>query len=280
MLEGRSRTGAQKEPRPNLSGHCGSDGRAMGSAGSRNRNRAERGMDAGMSTELAERPVATIDYAALEKLLLHGDTSELGPAEKINYYEAVCKHVGLDWLTQPFRFMKTHDGKEQLYPTKECAAQLRRIHHLDTKIIDEKIVGECYVVRARVQFPSGRGDEDNGAVNLAGLKGQALADAMMKCATKAKRRATLSACGLGMLDSSEVETIPGVRTFSLEEATKDVAATAPPPVTAADTPKLSGPTVTFLDTGTGEEVTVPKPTPKFPYYVCSYKLWPNGWHEY
>jgi hypothetical protein len=38
--------------------------------------------------------------------------------------------------------------------------------------------------------------------------------------------------------------------------------------------------VTFIDTGTGEEVTLPKPTPEFPWYVCSYKLWPNGWHEY
>ena len=31
----------------------------------------------------------------------------------------------------------------------------------------------------------------------------------MKAETKAKRRATLSICGLGLLDESEVETIPG-----------------------------------------------------------------------
>jgi hypothetical protein len=31
----------------------------------------------------------------------------------------------------------------------------------------------------------------------------------MKCETKAKRRVTLSFCGLGMLDESEVESVPG-----------------------------------------------------------------------
>ena len=36
----------------------------------------------------------------------------------------------------------------------------------------------------------------------------ALANAIMKTETKAKRRATLSICGLGFLDESEIETIP------------------------------------------------------------------------
>ena len=35
---------------------------------------------------------------------------------------------------------------------------------------------------------------------------------LMKCETKAKRRATLSVCGLGLLAEDEIETIPGART--------------------------------------------------------------------
>ena len=42
-----------------------------------------------------------------------------------------------------------------------------------------------------------------GVVSIAGLKGEALANAMMKAETKAKRRATLSICGLGWMDEVE-----------------------------------------------------------------------------
>jgi hypothetical protein len=48
-------------------------------------------------------------------------------------------------------------------------------------------------------------------VALGTLKGDALANALMKCETKAKRRVTLSLAGLGWLDETELETIPGVR---------------------------------------------------------------------
>ena len=45
-------------------------------------------------------------------------------------------------------------------------------------------------------------------MNIAKLTGDALANALMKAETKAKRRATLSLCGLGFLDETEIETIP------------------------------------------------------------------------
>ena len=47
-----------------------------------------------------------------------------------------------------------------------------------------------------------------GAVSTAGLKGEALANSMMKATTKSKRRVTLSICGLGMLDETEIDSIP------------------------------------------------------------------------
>jgi hypothetical protein len=43
------------------------------------------------------------------------------------------------------------------------------------------------------------------------LKGDALANALMKAETKAKRRVTLSLAGLGWLDETEIASIPDVR---------------------------------------------------------------------
>ena len=44
-----------------------------------------------------------------------------------------------------------------------------------------------------------------GCVAVGHLKGERLANAMMKCEIKAKRRVTLSICGLGMFDEAELE---------------------------------------------------------------------------
>jgi hypothetical protein len=57
----------------------------------------------------------------------------------------------------------------------------------------------------------GREDESTGAVALGSLKGDALANALMECETKAKRRVTLSLAGLGWLDETELATIPGAQ---------------------------------------------------------------------
>jgi hypothetical protein len=48
-------------------------------------------------------------------------------------------------------------------------------------------------------------------VALGTLKGDALANALMKCETKAKRRVTLSLASLGWLDETELDTIPQIR---------------------------------------------------------------------
>jgi hypothetical protein len=48
-----------------------------------------------------------------------------------------------------------------------------------------------------------------GATSIKGLAGDNLVNAKLKAITKAKRRLTLSICGLGFLDETEIETIPG-----------------------------------------------------------------------
>jgi hypothetical protein len=67
------------------------------------------------------------------------------------------------------------------------------------------------------QDPAGRLDHDFGVVNIAGLKGADLANAMMKALTKAKRRATLSIAGLGWLDETELDTMPRARLYPADQ---------------------------------------------------------------
>jgi hypothetical protein len=64
-------------------------------------------------------------------------------------------------------------------------------------------------VHVRTKTRDGREDEDYGVVTIGNLKGDAAANMIMKAITKAKRRVTLSISGLGMLDETEIETIPG-----------------------------------------------------------------------
>jgi hypothetical protein len=73
-----------------------------------------------------------------------------------------------------------------------------------------------YIVTSKASLPDGRCTESIGAVNIAGLKGEAYANAIMKAETKAKRRATLDLLGLGVLDESEAESIPNASTVALQ----------------------------------------------------------------
>ena len=61
-----------------------------------------------------------------------------------------------------------------------------------------------FTIVAKVTDRDGRTDMATGAVNIKALQGENLANAFMKAETKAKRRATLSICGLGFLDESEL----------------------------------------------------------------------------
>lgn len=64
------------------------------------------------------------------------------------------------------------------------------------------------MVTARATLPDNRCDESIGAVFLGQAQGEAKANLLMKAESKAKRRVTLSLCGLAVLDELEVETIP------------------------------------------------------------------------
>ena len=152
----------------------------------------------------------------MERVLLAGDLSKLQPAERVQYYGAVCKSLGLNPLTKPFEYISLN-GKLTLYARRDCTDQLRRTHGINVSIASREMVNGCYVVTARAQDRDGRSDESIGAVSAETLKGDALANALMKAETKTKRRVTLSIVGLGWLDETETETILGARPVVVTE---------------------------------------------------------------
>lgn len=156
-----------------------------------------------MSTAVAKREPAEI----IEQVIAKGNLSELTPAQRSDYYKAVCESIGLNPLTRPFEYI-TLSGKLTLYARKDATDQLRKLQGVSVVIVSREHIGDVYAVTARATTPQGRTDESIGAVSIGALKGDALCNAIMKAETKAKRRVTLSICGLGMLDETEVETIP------------------------------------------------------------------------
>lgn len=155
----------------------------------------------------------------MESLVLNGDISKLNQSQKVQYYLAMCNRLGLDPATQPFKILKLN-GKEILYADKGAAQQLCGKSDISTEIVNRKREDEVYIVTTRAKMPSGRYTDEDGAVNIAGLKGDAMANAIMKASTKSKRRAVLALCGLGMMDESEIETIPGAVPVEIVPAEK------------------------------------------------------------
>jgi hypothetical protein len=154
-------------------------------------------------------PRAQVPQALAEKVLLGGDLSVLTPTERLSYYNAVCASVGLNPLTRPFEYLALN-GKLTLYARKDCTDQLRDLpgNEISVELVGREIIDGVYVVTARAKNLLGRTDESIGAVPVPASPTDR-ANAMMKAETKAKRRVTLSICGLGVLDETEIETIDG-----------------------------------------------------------------------
>lgn len=159
-----------------------------------------------------------IQSSAIESALVLGDLSKLNTDQRLSYYKNVCDSVGLNYLTKPFDYIHLN-GKLTLYAKRDATDQLRKVHSVSIKITNREKFDDIYVVTAQASDKTGRYDESTGAVNVAGLKGDALANAYLKAETKAKRRVTLSLCGLGLLDETEVQSIADAKPFNEAENT-------------------------------------------------------------
>ncbi len=151
--------------------------------------------------------MTTPALGTMESVLIKGDLSKLSEDQRAQYYLKTCESIGVNPLTKPFEYI-TLNGKLVLYATRACTDQLRTLKKVSITLSEPQVINETYIVRAKASDEEGRTDESSGAVSIKGLYGDNLANAYMKAETKAKRRVTLSICGLGMLDESELDTIP------------------------------------------------------------------------
>ncbi len=187
--------------------------------------------------------------AAIEKVLINGDLSELTPEQRVIYYREVCARLGLDPWSQPFDYLKL-SGKLTLYAKRNATDQLRTRKGASTQVVSRERVEDVYVVTSRASTPDGRFDESIGAVPIANLKGEALANALMKAETKSKRRATLALFGLSYLDETELETVPGAEPRVVNVETGEIK--------AAERPKIEGPKPVETEAPASERMHTPE----------------------
>lgn len=158
----------------------------------------------------SEGSVSALDPEIQASIVLRGDLSGLSEDQKKQYYLYRCKQVGLDPAAKPFDLLVLN-GKQILYANAGATQQLCSIHKLSTQITHRERVDGIYIVSVRCTGADGRLSENQGAVDVGNVTGEKLANAILKATTKAIRRSVLAHCGLGMLDETEVETIPEAR---------------------------------------------------------------------
>jgi hypothetical protein len=160
------------------------------------------------------------DDSLMESVLLQGDLSKLTPAQRVSYYQRVCESMGLNPLTRPFDYI-TLNNRLTLYAKKDAADQLRGIHGVSIDDVDVVENPTQFIVKVKGHNKDGRTDVEIGVVNKTDMQGN-LANAQMKAVTKGKRRLTLSLCGLGWLDETEVQSIPDARPVIVDGETGEI----------------------------------------------------------
>jgi len=164
----------------------------------------------------------TQNEVALDDLIQKGDYSTLTMRERSIFTYQLAVRLGLNPVTKPFDFIVLNN-KLTLYANRTCSDQLRKIHNITSAVLYEGplMIGEearkdVYCVRVRVcSFDQTgekmvRSEEHIGCVGLGNKKDEELGNTIMKCHTKALRRATIAFCGLGFLDETEVESVKGL----------------------------------------------------------------------
>ena len=85
----------------------------------------------------------------MESVIAKGDLAKLTPARAgSQYYQAVCKSLGLNALTRPFAYI-TLSGKLTLYATRTCTDQLRKINGISLEVVSRHIADDILTVRVK-----------------------------------------------------------------------------------------------------------------------------------
>ncbi len=156
------------------------------------------------------------------------DTRALSNDDRRALLASLNRQLGLNPLSGGVTFLLTN-GRETLYVTKQGTDQIARRE----KLTRETLKGPCVetmegvkvvICQVRVKHPDGRAETCTATLPFSA---GGIVNDLMKVETKAKRRATLSLCGLGMLAEDEIETIPGARTVPADVLAEPVVV-APP----------------------------------------------------
>lgn len=183
--------------------------------------------------------IDTISPEVIEAIVAVNDLAGLGAAQKVEYIKMLCASLGLNPLSRPLQLVEFTDpentSKKRLtvYATKDCAEQLRKIHGVSIERLEREIDLAANIVTytAYAVDRYGRRDVSTGIVALetngkaawnnqpavapVPLTGAKKANAIMKAETKSKRRVTLSICGLGFLDETQLEDLENAKVLDL-----------------------------------------------------------------
>jgi hypothetical protein len=154
---------------------------------------------------------------AMDEIIQYGDLASLTTPQRSEFLWKLALSMGLSPMSQPFELI-TLNGKLTIYAKRTAADQLRQKHKITSEVISEGplMIGEqprddVYCVKVKLfgkdKDGNPRSEYAIGCVGIGGLNDEALANAIMKCHTKALRRGTLSFCGLGFLDEIEVASV-------------------------------------------------------------------------
>jgi hypothetical protein len=167
---------------------------------------------------------ADVSAAALQSALA-GDLSKLTGEDRLKFYGKLCEFTGLNPLSKPFDWIQ-FQGKLTLYPNKGCAEQLRVLHGVtfDDKF-DRHVEFGVMTMTVRGENKAGRRDFATAALPFdEKMPAEAKANQIMKLETKAKRRFTLSICGLTMFAREAEDQEPESEPTQMPETSGDRAA--------------------------------------------------------
>ena len=190
---------------------------------------------------MSEALTNTSSMELLEQVVVNGDLSRLSAPQRLDYYRQVCQSMGLNPLSKPFEYINLK-GKLTLYAKKDGTDQLRKINGVSIDDIDIQETENGFRVKVKGHDRDGRSDVEIGCVSKSDMSGN-VQNAEMKAVTKAKRRLTLSLCGLGWLDETEVETIPDARPVIVDSNTGEIIENKPK---AVEAPKQEFDEIRFL----------------------------------
>jgi len=195
--------------------------------------------------------VSVIPKKKRDEALATGNYAHYTMEERAAHITKVCRDLNLNEDTNPLVFIKLPDGRVIPYATRACADQLRKSHNITLEIVSRDVKDDVLTIHVKARMPDGRSDEDLGTVWFGpDVKGVTRANKELHAVTKAKRRVTLSICGLGWLDETEVEDIPGAKPITPDA--KPAPAPEPPPANGNAPPRRTPPPV-------GANVITPPP---------------------